>query len=231
MARLPRLAVAGQVHLVQLRGHGGRQVFMDDVDRRAFLSALRTACEHERVAVHAYALLPGAVWLLLSPASADGIGRAIQALGRGFSASFNRRHGRSGSLWDGRHRSSVIEAGEPVLWAMVFVDQASVREGLAIDVSADEWSSAGQHAGFVSRFALTDAASYWLLGNTPFERSAAYAVLVNERLADAWVEQLSAAVRRGWPIGSPMFLDALKRVTPRPVEPRPRGRPRKNAAA
>ena len=100
MARLARLAVADHPHLVLLRGHSGHTVFLDDVDRTAFLSALREACNLERVALHAYSLLPDHVWLLGTPASAQALGRTIQALGRRFSTGFNRRHQRSGSVWD-----------------------------------------------------------------------------------------------------------------------------------
>lgn len=227
MARLTRLAVAGHAHLLLLRGHGGQPVFRDDVDRAAFLSALEAAASAEQVAIHAYALLPERVWLLGTPASTPGLGRAVQVLGRRFSAGFNRRHRRSGSVWDGRYRSTVIEPGPAVLEAMVCVDQAPVRAGISSAALAARWSSARQHAGLSSEFSLTDAPAYWSLGNTPFDRCSAYRGLVEEPLGVERVASLEAAVSRGRVVASPEFLEVLQARTSRPLIARPRGRPRR----
>jgi putative transposase len=231
VARLARLAVADHAHLVLLRGHSGNPVFHDDdVDRAAFLSALQHACNVERVALHAYSLLDDHVWLLCTPASAQAVGRALQAVGRRFSAGFNRRHQRSGSVWDGRYRATVIEGGAQLLEAMVFVDQAPVREGSIPAALSAVWSSARQHVGLSAEFPLTDAPAYWALGNTPFDRCAAYRALLDEPLGNERAARLAAAVQRGWAVGSPSFLDALHQLSSRRVEPRPRGRPRKQVA-
>lgn len=230
MARLARLSVADHAHLVLLRGHSGQPVFRDDVDRTAFLSALQTACSLERVALHAYALLPDHVWLLCTPTSSQAVGRAMQALGRRFSASFNRRHQRNGGVWDGRYRASLVEAGAPSLEAMVFVDQAPVRAGLAATALSEVWSSARQHVGMAAEFVLTDAAAYWALGNTPFDRYAAYRAMLEEPLHQQRADYLGAATQRGWAVGSVAFLEALHLISVRPVVPRPRGRPRRSVA-
>lgn len=227
MARLARLAVAAHAHLVLLRGHSGQTVFRDDIDRSAFLSALRSACRLESVALHAYALLPDRVWLLCTPSGAQSLGRAMQALGRGFSAAYNRRHGRSGSLWDGRYRSTVVEDGPRLLDSMVFVDQAPVRAGLAADALSASWSSARQHVGQIAEYPLTDAPAYWALGNTPFDRCAAYRALLDDSQNADRVGELERAAQRGWAVGSQAFLDRLRQHAARPVAPRPRGRPRK----
>ena len=225
MARLPRLAFAGHAHLVLLRGHGHHAVFVDDEDRRALLAALGTVCQREKVALHAYALLSKLVWLLGTPSTPDGLSRAMQALGRHYTAAFNKRHARRGGLWDGRYRAAVIEAGAMTLRAMVFVDQASTT-----DRSDDPaWSSAAQHIGFDATHPLTDAAEYWALGNTPFDRAAAYRDLLDERHSCALWQMLTSSVERGWPVGSEAFLEALQRQSRRAVAPRPRGRPRKSA--
>jgi putative transposase len=115
MARLPRLSLARVAHLVLLRGHNGETVFRDDQDRHTFLEALRAAFEREQVALHAYALLTDRSWLLCTPEHDQGLSRAMQSLGRRFAAAFNRRHQRSGSLWDGRYRATVVESGRTLL--------------------------------------------------------------------------------------------------------------------
>lgn len=177
------------------------------------------------MALHAYALLSDRVWLLATPTTPDGLSRAMQALGRHYTAAFNRRHSRHGGLWDGRYRCAVIEPGAMTLDAMVFVDQATADHPSDVP----PWTSAAQHVGLEPRLALADAGEYWALGNTPFERASAYRDLLQERQSSTLLQSLTSAVERGWPVGSKEFLRALQRRSPLPVAPRPRGRPRKHA--
>lgn len=225
MARLPRLSLAQHPHLVLLRGHNGQTVFADEDDRRAFLSALQGAFVNARIALHGYALLADRVWLLCTPAVEQALSRAMQSLGRGFAAAFNRRHRRSGSLWQGRYRATVVERGEFLLEAMLFVDQATARAGL--DDAGALWSSARQHLGLEGGVPLSDAPEYWALGNTPFDRATAYGRRLGEPLSASLVERIAAAAQKGWALGSAEFVSALGERVGRPVAPRARGRPRR----
>jgi putative transposase len=228
MARLPRLSLARVAHLVMLRGHNGETVFRDDEDRRTFLGSLQAAFERERVALHAYALLTDRSWLLCTPEGDRGLSRAMQSLGRRFAAAFNRRHQRSGSLWDGRYRATVIEPGRTLLNAMVFVDQLPADPGTVAsdDPTPSSWCSARQHLGFDGPMQLRDIAEYWALGNTPFDRATAYRALLNESARPAEIERIAAAAQKGWALGSTDFIEALQLRTARPLQPRRRGRPR-----
>jgi putative transposase len=228
MARLPRLSLAGIAHLVLLRGHNGDVVFRDEQDRQTFLSALRAGFERESVALHAYALPANQVWLLCTPEDAGSLGRAMQATGRRFAAAYNRRYQRTGSVWDGRYRSTVVEPGRMLLETMVFVDTAADASWVAhvADAVMPTWTSARQHLGFEGGLQLKDRAEYWSLGNTPFERAAAFRTLLDETASGPQFERIAAATRRGWALGSAAFLQALQQRTDRPVQPRRRGRPR-----
>lgn len=225
MARLPRLALAGHAHLVSLYGHSGQAVFADDDDRRQFLAALREAALQHQVAVHAYVLLDDHVHLLLTPASDPGLGALMQGLGRRYGAAFNRRHGRRGTLWAGRFRASVVQPGTPLLEAMLFIDHHAVRSGRVADLADEAWSSARHHLGLAGGSGLTACAAWWALGNTPFDREAAYRRLLADGLPAAVVQRVAAAARGGWPLGDAGFLAALAQRSDRPVAPRPRGRP------
>lgn len=228
MARLPRLSLARVAHLVLLRGHNGEAVFRDDEDRKSFLQALQAAFAREHVALHAYTLLSDRVWLLCTPEQDQGLSRAMQSLGRRFASAFNRRHQRSGSLWDGRYRSTVVEPGRMLLDAMVFVDQhLSAPPSLeSADRTPTEWSSARQHLGFDGPAQLKDIVEYWALGNTPFDRAMAYRAHLNESARAADVEIIATAAQKGWALGSSDFVETLQLRTPRPLRPRRRGRPR-----
>lgn len=225
MARLPRLSLAQHAHLVLLRGHNGQTVFADDGDRQAFMSALHAAFARERIALHGYALLADRVWILCTPLVEQALSRAMQSVGRRFAAAFNRRYRRSGSLWDGRYRATLVEGGESFLEAMVFVDQAPGRDRL--DDAGALWSSARQHLGLEGGAPLSDAPEYWALGNTPFDRAAAYGHLLGEPQSAMLVERISAAAHKGWALGSAAFLSRLGGLIERPVAPRARGRPRR----
>jgi putative transposase len=233
MARLPRLAVADEAHVVLQRGHGGSAIFLDDGDRRRYLSALHDAMAKAQVAVHAYVLTNDSVYLLATPQTGDALGRAMQAVGRRYSQAFNRQHARTGTLWDGRFRSTVVERGPDFLEAMIFIDQLPVRVDLVESARLYRWSSACHHLGIANDPILTAGADYWSLGNTPFDRAVAYGQLLDEPQATEKTLRIAAAAEKGWVLGSSAFLTRLKGLINRPLVPRSRGRPRsmKMAAA
>ncbi|MFT3819493.1 MAG: transposase [Rubrivivax sp.] len=225
MARQPRLSLPGVMHLVQQRGHNGGAIVLDTQDSEQLLQALREAARLHGVALHAYALTAAELRLLATPETADGISRTMQALGRRHAAAFNRRHGRSGALWDGRFRSALIESGPAALLALRQVE-STAAEGSADGV---ERSSLPHRLGIRRDAALVDPPAYWQLGNTPFERESQYRRLLAEGLAPDEQAALRGALKRGWALGSPGFLQQLAGVSQRPAQPRPPGRPRRAA--
>lgn len=227
MARLPRLALAGLPHHVIQRGHNRQPVFLDDEDRRAYLDALREAAANLRVAVHGYVLMPDHVHLLLTPVQAANLSGLMQAIGRRYVAAFNRRHARAGTLWDGRFRACVLEPGPHLLEALRHLEQSPVRAGLVAMPGDWPWSSAAHHLGSRRDLMITEHALFWRLGNTPFEREAAWRHLLDEPLPAAVLHRHNSHVNKSWPLGSGAFLAGIADRTERPVAPRPRGRPRK----
>ena len=224
MARLPRLDLAGHMHLVIQRARDGQRAFVDDDDRRRYLGAMLEAARECVLAVHAYVLMDTQVLLLVTPAETASLARFMQGLGRRYVKAFNHRHGRSGGLWEGRYRTTVVDPAGHLLPCIRLVEQAPMRAGLAARTSDWPWSSAAHHAGQKADPIVTEHAAYWQLGNTPFEREARYARESAVLLTGQDAEQLLAAARHGWPLGSDAFLQELRRTTDRPVQPRPRGR-------
>src|SRR5437867_4851867 len=227
MARLARLAIAGEAHHLIQRGNNGQAVFLDDEDRRAYLSALRDAASAHAVAVHAYVLMDNHVHLLATPASAEGLSRMMQALGRRYVSAFNRRHDRTGTLWEGRFRGAVIESERYFLTCMRYIESNPVRSGLALHAADYEWSSHAHHAGQRSDPLLTDHAVFWSLGNTPFDRQSASKTLSEQPLPSDVVQLLTSSALKGWGLGSAEFLQRVSEEAGRRASPRSRGRPRK----
>lgn len=226
MARLPRLCIPGQLHHVLWRGASGQVVFADDEDRAAFLEHLAQVAAQHRLAIHAWALMPDHIHLLLTPPDAAGLSAAMQGLGRRHVQAFNRRHARRGTLWEGRYRSTVLEAEPWLLRAMVWMDIHPLRSGAVADgVVAHPWVSAAHYLGQSSHRLLTVPPQYWALGNTPFAREAAYRTLLEQGCAPAHVQALAQATLKGWVLGSEAFVAALQSGTPRRLQPGRPGRP------
>lgn len=229
MARLPRLGVAAWPHLLVQQVHDGQQLARDDTDRQALADALRDAARAHGVAVHAYHLGESALMLLATPDTADGLSLLMQAVGRRYVAGFNRRHGRQGGLWAGRYRGTVLDPARYVLDAMVLVEtrEAAPQAGAALFGSA--WSSAGHHLGLRTDPLVSDPAAFWALGNTPFERQAAWRQRLAEGLPAARTTELTQAMLKGWALMPPEQEAVLAQSLGRRLSPRPRGRPRKAA--
>jgi putative transposase len=227
VARLPRLAIAGHPHHLIQRGNNRQPIVVDDTDRRLYLDILREASTLHRVALHAYVLMDDHAHLLATPYDAGALSDALQMLGRRYVGAFNRRHGRSGTLWEGRYRSGVVESGPFFLACMRYIEQNPVRAGLVASAEQWLWSSARHHLGLARDPLLTDHPLYWALGNTPFEREGAYRALLEQKVAPDVATQLRDAALKGWVLGSDSFVAALAQKTGRPLRPRSRGRPKR----
>jgi len=227
MARLPRLCVPGWPHLLIQSGHSRQAVFRDDTDRRLFLDLLQEAAITHGVAIHAYALCDSEVRLLGTPSKRDSLSRMMQAIGRRYGNSFNRRHAHVGSLWEGRFRATVVEPERHLLTCMRYVERPCPGESDGAGSERSPWSSASHHFGERSDPRVSDHREYWSLGNTPFDREAAYRGLSQQALTSSKLALISDAALKGWPLGSPEFLSMLSGSTDRRLTPLPRGRPTK----
>lgn len=225
MARLPRLVVPGLPHHVIQRGNDSQSIFRDDVDRCRYLEDLLEVTRTNHVGVHAYVLMDNHAHILVSPATAEGLSKTMQSLGRRYVGWFNARHGRGGTLWEGRFRCAVIEAERYLLACMRYIELSPVRAGMVARAGEFAWSSARFHLGQRQDQLVTDHPLFWKLGNTPFERQAAWRSMLDQGLPDDDVKKLSESAFKGWACGSDAFLGWLRNRTERPVAPRPRGRP------
>ena len=230
MARLNRLVVAGLAHHVIQRAVAAGRAFINPADCELFLQALRRSCtEHGGVEVHAYALVESEFQLLLTPTVGSNLGRMMQALARFYVPAFNQRHGRAGALWQGRYRAAPVGGAETLLTCMLYVEQLPRRGGWAGSLAEFDGSSAAHHTGrradpLLAR--VPAGSAYWQLGNTPFERDAAYRVLLDQPLSAAQVAAVEASTPKGWALGPGEFLAGLGQATDRRVAIGRRGRPR-----
>jgi len=226
MARLPRLTVADYPHHVIQRGNNRQQIFLDEADRRFMLALLHEYSLASQVAVHAYVLMDNHFHLLVTPLQNDSLPKFMQSVGRRYVRYFNNRHVRSGTLWEGRYRSNLIDSEAYLLKCMAYIDLNPVRAGLVEHVQGFIWSSYGHYAGLSHDRLITPPSLYWSMGNTPFAREVAYKQLVNGGLSANQQARLTESVLHGWALGDPKFIRELQGLTQRRVNPLPPGRPK-----
>lgn len=217
--------------MVVHRGQNGQPVLLDDADRATYLEALNGAAREAGVLVHGYGLFSAEVRLLATPTSPTALGRMMQAVGRRYVRAFNLRHQRTGTPWEGRFRSTVIEPQSHFIQGLRFVEGLD-EDGTAIANGSDvpHWSSVAHHLGLRPDALLTEHEAFWALGNTPFEREAAYRRELTQPVPSAEREALRDAALKGWARGSEAFVDGLRAGTTRRPAPLRRGRPRREMA-
>lgn len=225
MARLPRLTLPGYPHHVIQRGNNRQPIFAAAADYQVLLDLLDENARRFGVAIHAYVLMGNHFHLLVTPQTADGLPQMMQAVGRRYVRYFNDRQQRSGTLWEGRYKSTVIQAENYLLACMAYIDLNPVRAGLVAQARDYPWSSHGHYIGQRTDKLITPHPLVWELGNTPFAREAAYAEWVRTGVGLVQQAALTDTALRGWALGEPDFVAELQKKTLRRVSKGQAGRP------
>jgi putative transposase len=215
MARLARLTVPGYPHHIIQRGNNRQAIFGDGADHELLLSILDENAREFKVAVHAYVLMSNHFHVLATPETIEGIPQMMQAIGRRYVRRFNQKHSRTGTLWEGRYKSTIIQAERYLLACMVYIDLNPVRAGMVVDPAAYPWSSHPHYVGLRRDKLISPHPLYWDLGNTPFARDAAYAELVAAGISPRLKLDLSESALRGWALGDADYVADLQRRTRR----------------
>lgn len=225
MARLPRLTVPGYPHHIIQRGNNRQPIFTSAADREFFLALLAEAAQQFGVAVHAYVLMDNHFHLLATPQTDTALPQMMQAVGRRYVRYFNDAQHRSGTLWEGRYKSTLIEAERYLLACMAYIDLNPVRAGLVAQPRDYHWSSHGHYVGLRTDKLITPHPLYWALGNTPFAREAAYASLVQAGVNASQQAALTESTLHGWALGDASFMGELEKKTSRRLSKTAAGRP------
>ena len=225
MARQPRLALPGYPHHVIQRGNNRQPIVLDEADRKMLYSLWLEESLRHKVAVNAYVLLDNHFHMLLTPPSDEAMSLMMQSVGRTYVRYFNKRHNRSGTLWEGRYKSSLVDSEAYLLTCMAYIDLNPVRAGAADSPEAFNWSSYKHLSGQKIDKLVTPHALYWGLGNTPFAREAAYAEFVASGLSESIQKDLTESALKGRVVGRPDFLKLLEKTTRRQILPQKAGRP------
>ncbi|MES2972978.1 MAG: transposase [Pseudomonadota bacterium] len=225
MARLPRLTVPGYPHHVIQRGNNRQAIFVTRANYEDLLGLLAENAQKTGVLIHSYVLMSNHFHLLVTPQSGESLPQMMQAVGRRYVRHFNDSQGRSGTLWEGRYKSTLIQTDRYLLACMAYIDLNPVRAGLVAEPADYPWSSYCHYAGLRSDKLITPHPMFWELGNTPFAREVAYAELVRAGITAEQQNDLTRSALKGWALGEPDFVAELQKRTERRIAKVSAGRP------
>jgi putative transposase len=217
------------LHLVQ-RGNNRTATFRDSEDFEVYRETMYEASRHFGCAIHAYVLMGNHVHLLVSPEDDRSPSRMMQAIGQWYVPYFNKRYGRTGTLWEGRYWSSIIQAERYLLTCSRYIELNPVRAGIAEHPTYYRWSSYRHNADGDSHALITSHAVYESLGLTPSERRAAYRALFEGPLEAAAVDEIRHASRVGSFLGDETFRERIERALERNVTVLAHGGDRRSSA-
>ena len=225
MARLPRISPVGvPVHIIQ-RGNNRQVCFVSNEDHGAYANWLKEYSEKYKVDIHAWVMMTNHVHLLCTPRQEEAVSRMMQALGRRYVRYFNFEYQRSGTLWEGRYKSCLVQEERYLLEVYRYIELNPVRAEMVTDPGEYRWSSYQINAlGKVSNL-CTPHPEYLELGLEPLECRKNYHALFVHRVDGELLEEIRANTNKGLAVGHDRFKDEIELLTGRRVKEKKRGRP------
>ena len=213
------------LHIVQ-RGHNREPCFFAEEDYSSYLHWLGEALAETECKLHAYVLMTNHVHLLLTPKRAEAVQKLIISLGRRYVQYVNRSYRRTGTLWDSRYKSSLVQAETYLLACQRYIELNPVRAAMVDDPAHYRWTSYRANALGQVDARLSPHALYLAMGQSDKDRQAAYRALFRAQLDRAAIDDIRLALNQSQPLGNERFYRKIEKVTGGRREAKPRGRPR-----
>ena len=230
MARLPRFVIPGQPQHVIVRGNNLEAIFYAEADYQFYLDKLKLACEKHQCDLHDYVLMTNHVHLLITPHTQESLAKALQMIGRYYVQYFNFTYARTGTLFEGRYKATVIDSEHYLLSCYRYIELNPVRANIVQHPSEYPWSSYAMNAlgdeGTGSL--LVPHGEYIELGKNELARQAAYRALFKTRINEKTLEEIRESTNKAWVLGSEKFIAHIEKRSGRVAAPRSRGGDRKS---
>lgn len=225
MPRKLRMYMGGMpCHVIQ-RGNNREACFHSENDYQFYLYQLGEACRRFGVNLHAYVLMTNHTHLLMTPKDKWAISRVMQSLGRCYVQYVNKKYGRTGTLWEGRHKSSLVDDDKYLLACYRYIELNPVRAGMVDQPGEYYWSSFRFNAyGELNRW-LTPHDVYLALGDSTDVRLERYMSLFDGQLDKTLVDQIRRAANFSMPLGGSLFQLQIEKALGRKLGYACRGRP------
>ncbi len=230
MARLPRYFVKGVPLHIILRGNNREPIFANDEDCQFFKESLFDAATRHDVSIHAYVFMTNHIHLLASPGTEDSIPKTLQSVGRRYVQYFNFRYQRTGTLWEGRYRATVVDVERYLFECMRYIELNPVRAGMVANPGDYAWSSYQANAHGKDDALVAAHSLYRRLAGQERERLAAYRALFKTAMDQEVMDTIRDCTNKGWALGGGRFQAKIERLAERRTMPLPRGRPKKEVS-
>ncbi len=224
MPRRARLILPNVPLHVTQRGVNRAAIFIDDEDRHHYRRLLREACAQNAIVVHAFVLMDNHVHLLLTPVRSEALALAMRNVGQSYVQFFNCRHGRTGTLWQGRYKSCLVDSDRYALTVCRYIELNPVRAAMTALPEEYRWSSVHTHLGRACDPLITPHYTYLALGVTTEERAIAYGEWLHTGIDAAELSTIRKYIAQERALGCPRFQGMVEKALGRPVECRNRGR-------
>jgi putative transposase len=228
MSRQPRFILPGQPQHVIQRGNNRDVIFVSDDDYRFYLEKLAAACERFGCDLHAYVLMTNHVHLLMTPQTEDGISKVMQSVGRYYVQYFNHQYKRTGTLWEGRYKATLIDSEAYLLICSRYIELNPVRADMVNAPESYPWSSYACNALGKTNALLKPHELYLALGLSTDERCEAYKGLFDSHIESIQLDEIRESTNKSWVLGSSKFKERIEELTARQAQPRGRGGDRKS---
>ena len=230
MARLPRFVLVGQPQHVIVRGNNREPIFYADEDYQFYLETLKKACNKHGCDVHAYVLMTNHVHLLITPHKKDGLSKVIQMLGRYYVQYFNHTYQRTGTLWEGRYKATLIDSEQYALQCYRYIELNPVRAGMVDHTVEYPWSSYAYNGLGKANELVVEHELYKRSGKSSERRCEAYRALFDVDVPQRTIEEIREATNKSWVLGSDFFKETIEAKINRPMNRRSKGGDRKSKA-
>lgn len=231
MPRPPRPDLARVPQHVAQRGNDRQACFFHEDDRLTYLTLLREAALRHGCAVHAYVLMTNHVHLLVTPVEQGAVSRMMQMLGRNYVTHVNACYRRTGTLWEGRYKSCLVDSEDYVLACYRYIELNPVRAGMVETPSEYRWSSHRRNAYGEPDPLVHPHAEYLALGCASSPACVAYRALFAHELSEERLVEIRAYVQQQKALGGARFQTQVEAALGRHVQVRPAHRPRLERAS
>lgn len=229
MPRTGRVVVPHYPHHIVQRGHNRQVIFAERTDYERYLVTLQELKGEYGVKVFAFCLMTNHVHLLIAPRDPTGIAKLMKGLAGRQTRYRNRLEGRSGTLWEGRYRSSLVQREDYLLACCRYIELNPVRAAMVAEPQDYVWSSCRYRLGYGTAAWLDLDPGYIAMGTTETERHVRYRAFLQAAIPSSEWGMIRAAVQRGQLTGNARFTDEVSAIVGRRVEQRGRGRPSRAA--
>lgn len=230
MARLPRLNLPDIPQHVIQRGNNRTACFFTDADYQLYLAKLQEYSEQFSVCIHAYVLMTNHVHLLLTPRTTHGVSRLMQSLGRFYVQYINKTYCRTGTLWEGRYKSTLVDSDNYFLSVSCYIELNPVRANMVAHPMDYPWSSFKVNSCAETSYLITHHNCFKNLGKNKTERCKNYTALFEKQTPKKQLDAIRTCTNKSWVLGNEKFKSQIQSQLNRKVSPFTRGGDRKSFA-